>query len=245
MIVIGDVHGCAKTLEALLAKLPPEQKVIVSGDLVDRGPRSAEVVALMRQRGILCIKGNHEDMMTNALLRGMGVGDFLHNGGRVTLASYGIDMSKEYLEWSEQVKTNAQLQDDLAWMDALPVFMEFPHVVREDGKHLLVTHSSAHGAWHQKDNKEREGLFKQSLIWNRLPNIKDIPGIFNVFGHTPHNDNPRIKTCYANIDTGACFAFHKKVGFGVLTGLQFPEMIVYQQENIDTEVKPEDEVQSE
>ena len=133
--------------------------------------------------------------------------------------------------------------DDLKWMDALPVFMEVPDVVHaEDGKHLLVTHSSAHGAWHHKDNKAREGLFVQSLIWNRLPNIQDIPGVFNVFGHTPHNDNPRIKTCYANLDTGACFAFHKHEGFGVLTALQFPEMLIVQQENIDTEVPPNEAV---
>jgi len=241
MIVIGDVHGCAKTLEALLAKLPKDQVVVMSGDLIDRGPNSADVIKLVRERNILCVKGNHEDMMTNALIRDVGFGDFLYNGGRATLSSYGIDSGLDYEVRQQMIKDNARLQDDLAWMDALPVFLEFPECVRDDGKHLLVSHSSAHGVWNFKDNKQRKELFVQSLIWNRLPNIQEIPGIYNIFGHTPHRDNPRIKTCYANVDTGCCFAYHKKEGFGLLTGLQFPEMIVHQQENIDTIVEPEKE----
>ena len=50
---------------------------------------------------------------------------------------------------------------------------------------------------------------------------------------------PKITKIYANIDTGGCFA--KEIvangleGYGVLTALQFPEMKVFQQKNIDTQ----------
>jgi hypothetical protein len=43
-------------------------------------------------------------------------------------------------------------------------------------------------------------------------------------------EGPRIETHFANIDTGA---FYHSEPFGVLTALQFPEMRVYTQPNID------------
>jgi len=42
MIWIGDVHGCAKTLLALIKQLPKNRQVGFLGDLVDRGPDSVE-----------------------------------------------------------------------------------------------------------------------------------------------------------------------------------------------------------
>ncbi|HEY1299991.1 MAG TPA: AAA family ATPase, partial [Stellaceae bacterium] len=63
--IIGDVHGCADELEALLAQLgyvlewrevagervavvtpPPGRKAVFVGDLVDRGPRIADVIRI-------------------------------------------------------------------------------------------------------------------------------------------------------------------------------------------------------
>jgi len=68
MIWIGDVHGCSKTLLALLKKLPKNREVGFLGDLVDRGPDSIEAmkVALDHSDTILC--GNHEMMMIKCLL---------------------------------------------------------------------------------------------------------------------------------------------------------------------------------
>ncbi|MCR4511568.1 metallophosphoesterase [Pseudomonas sp. 32.2.56] len=72
--LIGDVHGCAKTLERLLSTLGyrfqagvwrhPQRMVIFLGDLVDRGPRIRETLHLVRDMvsagQALCIMGNHE-----------------------------------------------------------------------------------------------------------------------------------------------------------------------------------------
>lgn len=232
MIVIGDVHGCYKSLLALLAKLPPDQKVAFVGDLIDRGPSSAQVVKFVREGNYPCVMGNHEQMMYSALTYREGVNDFARNGGDTTIDSYGI-------KWlAEDMKNCEQLQVDLIWMENLPLYLEFPDVKNEEGRHLLVTHSSAHSVWHRKDKWEDghdQWVFEQALLWNRLPNIMSIDGIFNIFGHTPHDDNPRIKSCYANVDTGCAYIHYKKDGLAKLTALQFPEMIVYQQDNIDME----------
>lgn len=68
MIWVGDVHGCSKTLLALLKKLPKNRNIGFLGDLVDRGPDSVEAmkVALDHSDTILC--GNHDMMMIKCLL---------------------------------------------------------------------------------------------------------------------------------------------------------------------------------
>ena len=64
MIVIGDVHGCHKTLMALTDKLPSNRDLCFVGDLIDRGPDSPAVVnrvqQLVRSGRAQCILGNHE-----------------------------------------------------------------------------------------------------------------------------------------------------------------------------------------
>ena len=82
--IIGDVHGCAGELEHLLEALgygldergptghryyrvtPPDgRKVVFLGDLVDRGPRTQDVLRLvmsMHAEGdAYCVAGNHDD----------------------------------------------------------------------------------------------------------------------------------------------------------------------------------------
>ncbi len=44
--VIGDVHGCAQSLAALVDKLPRRDKLVLCGDVINRGPRIAETMDL-------------------------------------------------------------------------------------------------------------------------------------------------------------------------------------------------------
>jgi predicted phosphodiesterase len=62
-IVVGDVHGCLRELEALLDVVRPSagDTVWFLGDLVDRGPDSAGVVRLVRSLGANLVMGNHDD----------------------------------------------------------------------------------------------------------------------------------------------------------------------------------------
>ncbi|WP_183946390.1 metallophosphoesterase family protein [Sphingomonas sp. BK580] len=104
LYAIGDVHGCRDELERLLALIdaddasrsPARTSLIFLGDLVDRGPDSAGVVArlldLARERpATRFLKGNHEEVFLLAL-----GGDrealrlFCRVGGRETLMSYGL-----------------------------------------------------------------------------------------------------------------------------------------------------------
>ena len=70
--IIGDIHGCAKALERLLIKLRPNEdrdRLILLGDLFDRGPDSFEVfrmavdLAGMFGENFCLLRGNHEDYL--------------------------------------------------------------------------------------------------------------------------------------------------------------------------------------
>lgn len=63
--IVGDVHGCYRTLQALLETVdfrPEADHLIFVGDLVGKGPSSGEVVNWVRQRGKVAetLLGNHE-----------------------------------------------------------------------------------------------------------------------------------------------------------------------------------------
>jgi hypothetical protein len=67
-IVIGDVHGCADELEALLDRIAPSSsdRVCFVGDLLARGPDSAGVLRIYRQTSAHAVLGNHEDRLLEA-----------------------------------------------------------------------------------------------------------------------------------------------------------------------------------
>ncbi|MGE9290502.1 MAG: metallophosphoesterase [Puniceicoccales bacterium] len=67
LIVIGDVHGCSHELQDLLDKLSPSRndKILLLGDLVNRGPDSHQVVQTVREHGFKSIMGNHEYRLLN------------------------------------------------------------------------------------------------------------------------------------------------------------------------------------
>lgn len=65
--IVGDIHGCADEFELLLGKLAltRHDRLILLGDLVNRGPDSARVIALARQHAHRSLLGNHELRLLN------------------------------------------------------------------------------------------------------------------------------------------------------------------------------------
>ncbi|WHO37564.1 metallophosphoesterase family protein [Sphingobium sp. AP49] len=101
---VGDIHGRLDLLDQLLGMIvadnalrPPKRlRLILLGDLVDRGPRSAQVLervrALLASGGdIRLIKGNHEEVFSLAARGDLNaVRLFRRIGGLETLSSYGL-----------------------------------------------------------------------------------------------------------------------------------------------------------
>lgn len=102
---IGDVHGCYGLFRELLARIAADAAasargrrpiIIQLGDLIDRGPQSAQAVeaaAWLQRRGDIefqQLMGNHERAMLD-FLEQPGPHDWLMFGGDATLRSYGVE----------------------------------------------------------------------------------------------------------------------------------------------------------
>ena len=108
LYAVGDIHGRDDLLADLLAKIeadsaarPASSRVLVFlGDLVDRGPASAEVVERLRnyrppRTRLVFLAGNHEEVLLR-ILDGDGalVADWLRFGGAECLRSYGVNVAR-------------------------------------------------------------------------------------------------------------------------------------------------------
>ncbi|RAO71792.1 uncharacterized protein BHQ10_007804 [Talaromyces amestolkiae] len=70
LIIVGDVHGMRKSLEALLDKVGFDKRkgdhLIIAGDLVNKGPDGPGVIDLAIKLGASAVRGNHENAVLNA-----------------------------------------------------------------------------------------------------------------------------------------------------------------------------------
>ena len=95
VIAVGDLHGCATALATMLdgLKLQPHDAIIMLGDAIDRGPDSRGVIdrlmALRDRCQLVCIQGNHEQMLLDVLAGRMHLQEWTVHGGAQTLDSYG------------------------------------------------------------------------------------------------------------------------------------------------------------
>ncbi len=105
---VGDIHGRLDLLEDLLGRIEADNRarrrartsIIFLGDLIDRGPESAQVVERLRLyrpdfAKTIFIMGNHEEVLLR-ILAGESelIRDWLQFGGAECARSYGIDPAK-------------------------------------------------------------------------------------------------------------------------------------------------------
>lgn len=94
-LAFGDIHGCSGMLDDLLAAVKPtaEDRLVFLGDYVDRGPDSRGVldrlIAMRANPNVICLRGNHELMMTRARRDKSEYKMWYAVGGMQALASYG------------------------------------------------------------------------------------------------------------------------------------------------------------
>ena len=155
--IIADIAGRFDELQELLKLMPPAEKVILVGDLMDRGPKSKDVIKwAMNTANVITLLGNHELMMIEAS-EGDPT-DHLWNGGKQTLKSYRVKHPSEYLK------------SHINWMSKLPLYF------RDEG--LLVSHAPWYGELPTVQSK----LDPFHVTWNREEPEK-IEGVFQIHGH--------------------------------------------------------------
>lgn len=157
--VIGDVHGCADTLERLLDKLGyrpgpdgyrhPRRQVVFVGDIIDRGPRIREALNLVRTMvdsgAAHMVLGNHE---FNALM--YCTPNEGPEGGY--LRPHSPRNSWQLAETLEQFADYPdEWLDHLDWFQRLPLFLEWPRfrVVHACwDAYLIARHRARFGSGH-------------------------------------------------------------------------------------------------
>ena len=148
--IIGDIHGYATELKALLTKMDyqeidgvwqhHERRVIFLGEFVDRGPEQVETVqiakAMVEKSNALAVMGNHE---FNAVC--WDTEDPNNELNAVAWDTTNYENRKEYLrphtdknyrqhrEFLDQVVENSKLHKDfVAWFKTLPIFLDLPEL---------------------------------------------------------------------------------------------------------------------
>jgi len=220
--IIGDVHGCFDELMALLDTLgyetippnpvwkvthPEGRQLIFLGDLVDRGPKTPEVLRLvmdMVASGIaFCIPGNHDIKLMRKL-----------KGKNVKL-THGLAESVQQLE-NYSPEFNQQI---IEFIDKL-----ISHYLFDGGK-LLVAHAGMAEALQGRAS----GKVREFALYGETTGETDEFGLpvrydwaadyrgrtMVVYGHTPVLEAEWLNHTIC-IDTGCVFG-------GQLTALRYPE----------------------
>lgn len=80
--IVGDVHGCADALAALLERIDPgpETLCVFVGDLVRKGPESARVCRMVADReNLVSVRGNNEQKIVEGRASATGLGEEWHS----------------------------------------------------------------------------------------------------------------------------------------------------------------------
>ena len=198
---IGDVHGRLDLVQRAVATIGEHVgdgpfKVIFLGDYVDRGPDSRGVIEflmnLQQRWPVVCLKGNHEELMLDAITRpgGSRLRHWLEYGGDHTLASYGVDPDGNLAE--------AIPREHLRWLSGLPR-------TTGDGHRIYVHAGLAPGT---PIHRQKE----QTFLWIRERFLQARAGDFEahiVHGHTPlwegkpDPEAPELLEHRTNLDTAA------------------------------------------
>jgi hypothetical protein len=111
-LFIGDVHGCLQELEELLeaCAYAGSDRVVLVGDLVAKGPDSAGVVRLARERGVLAVRGNHDAHVLRARANG------------------GLRPDGRKLKPEHQHVLDTLAPEDWAYLESLPLYLRFPEL---------------------------------------------------------------------------------------------------------------------
>jgi serine/threonine protein phosphatase 1 len=184
-LAISDIHGCYDQFNELLKKVnysPSEDKLILLGDYIDRGVRSKEVVQQVKELheefGVIVLKGNHDQLMIDALDKNEDA-SWLNNGGFQTVESYvGMDFFEESFEWFTYLRAKEFIKKNyshhLDFLRSLPLY-------HETDSHIFV-HAGLNPTYEDwKLQPESDFIWIRDIFFRNKTMVDKTV----VFGHTP------------------------------------------------------------
>lgn len=217
---LTDIHGCARTLKAMVhdqLRLTRNDELYLLGDFVNKGPDSKGVIDfilhLQKQRyQVHCLRGNHDQMLLKAVEKGEKALNLTSTERGLVLQSFGITRFEH-------------LPDKYtAFLSGLPYYLELPD-------YFLV---------HAGFDFKQDDIFsdKEAMLnirdykpdWGRLGDKKLL------HGHTPtplhgikkaaSHKEPKL-----NLDAGC--VYYRNAAFGNLVALDLDTLELHIQPNID------------
>ncbi|MDK3017759.1 metallophosphoesterase [Pseudodonghicola flavimaris] len=199
---VGDIHGRSDLLERLLERLDPRLPLVFLGDYVDRGEDSATVLRRLQalsadpDRTVICLMGNHEDMLLQFLdTPEERARSWLRNGGLQTLAAFGVAGVTERSSGARAARAAEELATAMGgplvdWLRQRPVLWQSGNVV--------AVHAGA------DPQRAMTAQTRRALLWGHpeMGAIARSDGLWLVHGHRIVSD-PVAAHGVVSVDTGA------------------------------------------
>lgn len=179
IFAVGDIHGQITQFEELLTNWNEEnEQLVLIGDLGDRGenPKACFELAkeLVEDKGAICLRGNHEDMLINFLKNPFRhAALYMMNGGTVTIKS----LLDTHHQSDDSTELAASIQSQYPWL--LPFLESLPLTYEWEG--YVFTHAGVDltlNDWMDTSDHDyvwiREGFYDQANTTDKT----------FVFGHT-------------------------------------------------------------
>ncbi|WP_338551902.1 metallophosphoesterase [Paenibacillus sp. KS-LC4] len=188
-LVISDIHGCYREFIELLEKIEYrslQDRLILLGDYVSRGPKSKEVVELVmhlvQEQGAIALQGNHDHRFVRVMENRASEQDitrFFEHGGSETLHSYCRTTRSNRLEHLKEARDVmlGEFASHLAFLKKLPFYYE-------DNDYIYV-HAGLNPSVAQLCEQSTHDLLyiKEQFYRNKTRMEKVV-----VFGHTVTKD---------------------------------------------------------
>ncbi len=207
---IGDVHGRLDKLEALELLIAKDAKsakvpvrIVMTGDYVDRGPRSREVIEHVLKQQLqdkrVTLRGNHDFYMPFEGASNIMMIHWCQFGGLETLLSYGINITK----WSEDEIHQKRAEIVEKFRAAFPLYqrnflLSTPMTV-QFGDYLFVHAGIDPGIPLDQQSTKDMLTIREPFLSSDADH-----GCVVVHGHTV-SEHVDVRSNRIGIDTGACF----------------------------------------
>lgn len=223
VVAVGDIHGCIEEFDELLKKIQYNKnrmRLVLLGDLMDRGPDPVGCVRRAMELGAECIMGNHEEKHIR-----------WKKHEKVRQAT-GKANPMKWMSESERVDNENLSDQQMTWMKALPVKLDLglnwwathagaePRytLAKQNPKQIMrVRYVDEHGIGKSinPDMSQPEGTVYWTEQWKGPESI--------IYGHCVHDlIMPRTDYCgqvngqdvrCLGIDTGCCFGGNLTAAF--------------------------------
>jgi predicted phosphodiesterase len=195
IIAIGDIHGCHNELAELLERLEltKDDRLILVGDLINRGPDSCKVIDLARQHRALSLLGNHELRLLTYRKNKTPIADISRETDADTFQKLRLEdwtyleamPLTHYIEELNTVFVHGGFLPNEPWQRQPAAVVTRIQVIDADGKPRKRADAPDAPLW--------------ADLWNGPP--------FVVYGHTPRPEVYKRKWS-VGIDTGCVMGGH-------------------------------------